>query len=161
MAKRTGTDSPTIVFSHANGFPSGTYRLLFEHWRAAGFSVHAVEKFGHDPRFPVSSNWPHLSDELRAFIESLQTGPVYLVGHSMGGFTGLMLARQHPGDVGRLMIVDSLPFFSGMFGPQATAQNVEPQARAMRDAIGAGSLLALVVAAYRPHPADASAGEPR
>ncbi len=24
-----------IVFSHANGFPAGTYRLLFERWRAA------------------------------------------------------------------------------------------------------------------------------
>ena len=41
----------TIVFSHANGFPAGTYRQLFEAWRAAGFTVHAVEKFGHDPRW--------------------------------------------------------------------------------------------------------------
>ena len=41
-----------IVFSHANGFPAGSYRVLFEAWRAAGFEVHAVPKFGHDPRFP-------------------------------------------------------------------------------------------------------------
>ena len=26
-----------IVFSHANGFPEGTYRVLFEAWRAAGW----------------------------------------------------------------------------------------------------------------------------
>ncbi len=32
-------------------------------------TVHALEKFGHDPRFPVSSNWPHLRDELIHFIE--------------------------------------------------------------------------------------------
>ena len=47
-----------IVFSHANGFPAGTYRVLFEAWRAAGHAVHAVEKFGHDPAWPVTSNWP-------------------------------------------------------------------------------------------------------
>lgn len=76
-------------------------------------------------------------DELAHYIEANHLDHPAVIGHSMGGFTGLMLARQHPGDVGRLMIVDSLPFFSGMFGPQATAQNVEPQARAMRDAIAA------------------------
>ena len=40
----------TLVFSHANGFPAGTYRVLFEQWRAAGWHVLAPEKFGHDPR---------------------------------------------------------------------------------------------------------------
>ena len=47
-----------LVFAHANGFPAGTYRTLFEAWRAAGFTVHALPKVGHDPRFPVTSNWP-------------------------------------------------------------------------------------------------------
>ena len=50
-----------IVFAHANGFPAGTYRALFEQWRAAGRTVHALDRFGHDPRFPVSSNWPAYS----------------------------------------------------------------------------------------------------
>ena len=39
---------PTIAFSHANGFPAGTYRLMFETWRAAGMRVIAVERFGHE-----------------------------------------------------------------------------------------------------------------
>ena len=30
---------PVIVFAHANGFPAGTYRLLFEAWKNAGFEV--------------------------------------------------------------------------------------------------------------------------
>jgi hypothetical protein len=30
---------PTIVFAHANGFPAGTYRLLFEAWRLARTST--------------------------------------------------------------------------------------------------------------------------
>ena len=28
---------PAIVFAHANGFPAGTYRLIFETWRSAGY----------------------------------------------------------------------------------------------------------------------------
>ncbi len=76
-------------------------------------------------------------DELAQYIEANHIERPAIIGHSMGGFTGLMLARQHPNDVGRLMIVDSLPFFSGVFGPQATAANVEPQARAMRDGVAA------------------------
>ena len=40
------THPPTIVFAHANGFPAGTYRVLFDAWRAAGWRVCAVDKFG-------------------------------------------------------------------------------------------------------------------
>ena len=45
-----------------------------------------------------------------------------LLGHSMGGFAALLLAQAEPGLVGRVMSVDSLPFFSAMFGPQVTAE---------------------------------------
>lgn len=76
-------------------------------------------------------------DDLARYIEANRLERPSIIGHSMGGLTGLMLARQHPDDVGRLMIVDSLPFFSAMFGPQVTAATAEPQARAMRDQIAA------------------------
>lgn len=76
-------------------------------------------------------------EELAAYIAANNLDRPAIIGHSMGGFSGLMLARRHPERVGRVMIVDSLPFFSAMFGPQATAANVEPQARAMRDQIAA------------------------
>ena len=55
----------------------------------------------------------------------------------MGGLVGLMLAKAHPGDVGKPMIVDSLPFFGMLFGPTATVAVVEPQAKAMRDQMAA------------------------
>ena len=57
------------VFSHANGFPAGTYRVIFAAWRAAGFHLHAIEKLGHDPRCPVTGNWPNLRDQLIHFID--------------------------------------------------------------------------------------------
>lgn len=62
-----------------------------------------------------------------------------VIGHSLGGFTGLLLAERHPESIGRLMIVDSLPFFSLLFSPAATPDMVRPQALQMRDAMAAMS----------------------
>ena len=50
----SGDEQPVLVFSHANGFPAGTYRQLFEFWRDAGWRVVALDQFGHDEHFPVS-----------------------------------------------------------------------------------------------------------
>ena len=101
-----------IVFSHANGFPAGTYRQLFEAWRAAGFEVHAIEKYGHDPRFPVTGNWPHLREQLIHFIDHEVGGPAWLVGHSLGGYLSLMAASRRPDLALGLVLLDS-PVLSG------------------------------------------------
>lgn len=88
-----------IVFSHANSFPASTYGVLFKSLRARGYSVRAPEKFGHDPKYPVSSNWPHLVQQLADFAapEIQRHGQgAWLVGHSLGGFLSLMCAARHP-----------------------------------------------------------------
>src|SRR3546814_18989464 len=56
-----------------------------------------------------------------------------VVGDSMGGLVGLMLAKAHPGDVGKLMVVDALPYVGDIFVPGATVAQIEPQAQAIRD----------------------------
>lgn len=88
-----------IIFSHANSFPASTYRVLFKSLRARGHAVRAVEKFGHDPAYPVTSNWPHMVQQLADFaapeIEAHGSG-AWLVGHSLGGFLSLMCAARHP-----------------------------------------------------------------
>ena len=93
---RRKPDRTPIVFAHANSFPAGTYRLLFEAWRSAGHAVHALERFGQDPAYPVTSNWPHLRDQLIAFIEAEVGGPVLLVGHSLGGILAVLVASKRP-----------------------------------------------------------------
>ena len=112
MARSKGAGARRIVFSHANGFPAGTYRALFETWRAAGFEVHAPSKFGHDPRFPVTSNWPHLRDELTHFIDHEVDEPAFLVGHSMGGYVSVLAAARRPDLAQGLVLLDS-PILSG------------------------------------------------
>lgn len=104
-----------IIFSHGNSFPAGTYSVLFKSLRARGFGVKAVEKFGHDPKYPVSNNWPNLVQQLTDFArrEVDKAGePVFLVGHSLGGFLSLMAAARHPELARGVVLIDS-PILGG------------------------------------------------
>ncbi|MFN7445422.1 MAG: alpha/beta hydrolase [Curvibacter sp.] len=106
---------PPIIFSHANSFPASTYRVLFAELRRRGFKVKAIEKFGHDERYPVTSNWPHLVQQLADFAaaEQAKTGtPAFLVGHSLGGFLSLMVAARHPELACGVLLIDS-PILGG------------------------------------------------
>jgi len=75
--------------------------------------------------------------DLHSYIAQHKLQGAAVVGHSMGGLVGLMLAKAQPGDVGKLMIVDSLPWYGMLFGPGATVDAVKPQAAAMRDRFAA------------------------
>ena len=112
MGGKRGARPRPIVFSHANGFAAGTYRVLFERWRAAGHAVHAVEKFGHYPAYPVTSNWPHVRDELIHFAEREAGGPAWFVGHSLGGFLSVLAASRRP-DLARGVVLLDSPIISG------------------------------------------------
>ncbi len=90
---------PLIVFSHGNSFPASTYGVMLGSLKTRGFQIKAIEKFGHDTRYPVTSNWPHLVQQLADFtsheVEKSGQG-AFLVGHSLGGFLSLMCAARHP-----------------------------------------------------------------
>lgn len=106
---------PPIVFSHGNGFPAGTYRRLLDDLRQRGFRVSAVEKYGHDPRYPVTSNWPQLVQQLADFASDEQERngeSAFLVGHSLGGFLSLMAAARHPELALGVLLIDS-PILGG------------------------------------------------
>lgn len=78
-----------------------------------------------------------LVEAVDGYIKSAGLKAPAVIGHSMGGLTGLALARRHPEDISRLMIVDSLPFYAVLFSPAATVEAVKPQAVAMRDSMTA------------------------
>ena len=104
---------PLIVFSHGNSFPASTYGVMFDELRRRGFRIEAIEKFGHDPRYPVTNNWPHLVDQLSDFVAGFAAHqPVFLVGHSLGGFLSLMTAAKHPAWVKGVVMMDS-PLVAG------------------------------------------------
>lgn len=100
------------------------------------YRLHLVEVagFGDTPAGPNAEGeiLPHIVADLAAYIARENLNQPAIIGHSMGGFTGLILSLDHPDKVGKLMIVDSLPFFSVLMGAQS-AEAAKPQAAQMRD----------------------------
>ncbi|NMM10299.1 MAG: alpha/beta hydrolase [Polaromonas sp.] len=126
------SSKPLVIFSHGNSFPASTYGVLFQSLKTRGFQVKAIEKFGHDPHYPVTSNWPNLVQQLADFTsrEVEKSGqPAFLVGHSLGGFLSVMCAAEHPVLGGQpvrgVLLIDS-PILGGW---RATALSVAKRAQ--------------------------------
>lgn len=83
-----------IFFAHANGFPSGTYRKLFDAL-TPDFRIEHLDLHGHNPRFPVGENWQGLVRELLVQLGAVGE-PVWGVGHSLGGILHYHAALQRP-----------------------------------------------------------------
>jgi len=95
-----------IHFSHANGFPASTYRTIFAEL-SDHYEVRAIERIAHDPRFPVTQDWPHLVEQLLDDVGRTYEEPVWLVGHSLGGYLSLMAALKKPQWVRGVVMLDS------------------------------------------------------
>lgn len=133
-----------------------------EVWRAeaerlkATHRVHLVQLAGF-----AGEPWTHgdgafvepVVDELARYVREAGLERPAVVGHSMGGLTAVLLAQAHPELVGRVMSVDSLPFFSAMFGPQVTADNARPFA-----AQAAAGILGADEAGFRAQQAQTATG---
>ncbi|NBW08245.1 MAG: alpha/beta hydrolase [Caulobacteraceae bacterium] len=112
----------------------GTVEHLGNGWRVhrihiQGFAGAPVEGNGEGPvAAPVA-------EEIARYITENHLDHPIVVGHSMGGTIGMMLAARHPDLVGKLMVVDMVPFMGAMFGPPgATAESVAATA----DMVGNG-----------------------
>ncbi len=73
---------------------------------------------------PVSAP---VAEDIARYIREQGLEKPAVIGHSMGGTIGMMLAARHPDSVGKLMVVDMIPFMGGMFGgASATPESVAP-----------------------------------
>ena len=109
-ARPLPSGTPLVLFFHGNSFPASTYQVMLNELRRRGLQVHTLEKIGHNPAYPVTSNWPHLVEEVHAFAQPLvdaHPGPVVLVGHSLGGMLSLMLAALYPELAHAVVMVDA------------------------------------------------------
>jgi pimeloyl-ACP methyl ester carboxylesterase len=111
------------------------YASSREVWRAeaerlsATHRVHMVQLAGFAGEPWVHGDGPFVQpviDELARYIDAAGLEAPAVIGHSMGGMSALMLAQQYPALVGKVMSVDSLPFFSALFGPQVTVDAARP-----------------------------------
>ncbi len=131
----TGKGTPVILIpglSSPRAVWDGVVPILAKDHR-----VYTVQVNGFGGDAPGANLSPGVLDGIVADLHTLigkeKIAGAALVGHSMGGLAALMLAKAHPADAGKLMIVDSLPFIGTLFSPAATVAMIEPRAKAMRD----------------------------
>ncbi|WP_395945200.1 alpha/beta fold hydrolase [Brevundimonas sp.] len=67
--------------------------------------------------------------EIERFIREQRLQKPALIGHSLGGQIALRVAADLGDRVGRVMVVDSAPFFPALVDSRVTAREVEPLAR--------------------------------
>ena len=75
-----------------------------------------------------------VAEDLARYIAEQGLNKPAVIGHSMGGTIGMMLAARHPDSVGKLMVVDMIPFVGAMFatpGVNPTVETVAPAVEAM------------------------------
>ena len=101
------------------------------------YRVHLVQLNGFAGA-PVGANGEGLvsapvAEEIARYIRENNLARPAVIGHSMGGSIGMMLAARHPDSVGKLMVVDMFPFMGNMFGgATATPDSVRPIADQIR-----------------------------
>jgi pimeloyl-ACP methyl ester carboxylesterase len=137
-----GTGSPVILIpglASPRAVWDGVAPLLAQHHRVILVQVNGFS--GDDPGANLKAGLlDGVVADLDSYITREKLHGAAVIGHSMGGLIGLMLAKAHPADLGKLMIVDSLPFYSVLLAPPGvdpTPAMVAPQAALMRDGIAA------------------------
>lgn len=109
--ERTGSGTPLLLlhglgssgedWEHQVAAFSGSYDLIVPDFRGHGRSSkpsgpYSIEQFGSD---------------MVALIEKLETGPLLIVGISLGGMVAFQIAAGRPDLVEKLIVVNALPTF--------------------------------------------------
>ncbi|MET0858351.1 MAG: alpha/beta hydrolase [Telluria sp.] len=111
--------SPRVWREMVRAVPGYRYHLV----QIAGFAGHAR---GGNTEGTVSAP---VAEEIARYIASRRLDRPAVIGHSMGGTVGMMLAARHSDALSGLMVVDMLPFLGAMFGPPGTsAASIAPTA---------------------------------
>ncbi|MFZ4822276.1 alpha/beta hydrolase [Pseudomonas putida] len=76
-----------------------------------------------------------VAEAVADYIRSQHLEAPAIIGHSLGGEVALMLGARHAERVGRLMVVDALPFYTLLIDPTATAETAAAQAGTVRGAM--------------------------
>ncbi len=104
----------------------GEAKLLAPNYR---LHILQVDGFAGAPAGPNAGDGmlPGIVEELHSYIVAAKMKPV-VIGHSLGGLLAMMLADKYPGDVKKMLIVDTLPYYAVLFNPAATVDSAKPMA---------------------------------
>ncbi|TFW29479.1 alpha/beta fold hydrolase [Duganella callida] len=76
---------------------------------------------------------PAVEQQISDYITANKFDHPIVIGHSLGGFLGMKLAIDHPDQVGRLIIVDTLPALMAVQMPSMTQAQMKEIAAGMRE----------------------------
>ncbi|MEM1189521.1 MAG: alpha/beta hydrolase [Pseudomonadota bacterium] len=102
-----GGEGEPLLFAHANGYPPGAYRQMLA--RLGGhYHIHAIEQrpLWGDRQPPAGFNWHMLADDLLATMTEAFSGPIKVMGHSMGAVVAAIAARREPQRFSGLVLLD-------------------------------------------------------
>jgi acylglycerol lipase len=93
----------TIIITHGYGDHSSRFKHVAEYFVHQGYGVYSFDDRGHGQsrgeNFGYFERFETLSDDLRRFVEWVRTqqksGPLFLLGHSMGGMLSLYYTIRH------------------------------------------------------------------
>ncbi len=95
-----------LVFLHGFPFDRGVWQKQFEALRSS-YRVIApdLRGLGESETLTGPTTMEQYAADLQALLQQLATGPVVLIGHSMGGYVALAFARRFPEMLGGLVLV--------------------------------------------------------
>lgn len=98
----------TVLLLHGLGVNSSSWQLQFPSLTGSGFRVLAPDApgFGRTP-YTGQAGVASTARLLAALLQKLDTGPVFIVGISMGGTHALQLTLDAPALVSRLVLVNT------------------------------------------------------
>jgi pimeloyl-ACP methyl ester carboxylesterase len=116
-AVRAGSGDTTLLLLHGYGESLTTWRATFDAL-AIGHRVIAIDLpgFGGSAKPDVPYSLPAMTERLSRFIDRWTTGPVVLVGHSMGGEIAASLALARPDRVKLLVLIAPAGYRIGLGG---------------------------------------------
>ncbi|MFZ6768217.1 alpha/beta fold hydrolase [Undibacterium sp. Di26W] len=113
------SSSPRVWAELVKAVPGYRYHLV----QVSGFAGQAK---GGNTEGAVAAP---VAEEIARYIQQQGLQKPVLIGHSMGGSIGMMVAARHPQAISKLMVVDMFPFLGIMFGPPGTtSQSIKPMA---------------------------------
>jgi pimeloyl-ACP methyl ester carboxylesterase len=123
---------PPMILIPGMASSADVWNTTVDHEQAR-FTCHVLELPGFAGRPAIAA--PILStlrDALAGYIRNHHLDHPAIVGHSLGGLIALDVARSYPELVGRLVIVDMLPYMPAANQPDATPASMRPMIDAMR-----------------------------
>jgi len=124
-------EAPVLVLVHGYGSSWNTWGRVVDKL-SAEFKLYAVDlrAMGRSGRYGTGSSRQTWADDIADLIPKLSDNPVYLVGHSLGGWITAAVAAEHPELVSKAVLVE--PYSGANSEVRKQARQRPPELRSLR-----------------------------